>query len=263
MAHGFSGVKEQVNHYAGCFADAGFTVLCFDHRGFGASEGTPRLEVDAERQLSDWRDVLTHAESLPEIDVENGLGLWGSSFAGGLAMVIAANDERVSCVVAQIPNVSGHRNSRALFATAQRRELRDRLRVDRLSRLAGEAPAMVPVFANPGALCALPVAMSPRDIENAMQAAPSWRNEVTLRSVEAMLDFEPAGWAPYVSPKPMMMIVAREDACTFADVQLQVFAEAREPKRLVMHPGGHFDTYTTHFEATSSAALSWFQEHLK
>lgn len=79
MAHGFSGVKEQIDHYAAVFATAGFSVVCFDHRGFGASEGTPRLEVDAERQIADWRDVLTFAESLPEIDAENGLGLWGSS----------------------------------------------------------------------------------------------------------------------------------------------------------------------------------------
>jgi dienelactone hydrolase len=44
MAHGFSGVKEQIDHYAEFFAAAGFAVLVYDHRGFGTSDGTPRLE---------------------------------------------------------------------------------------------------------------------------------------------------------------------------------------------------------------------------
>ena len=35
MTHGFSGVKEQIEHYAVYFAEAGFSVLLYDHRGFG------------------------------------------------------------------------------------------------------------------------------------------------------------------------------------------------------------------------------------
>src|SRR5206468_11270808 len=83
MAHGFSGVKEQIDHYAAFFAEAGFSVLLYDHRGFGESDGEPRLEVDPYRQISDWRDAISYAATLP--DAEHGLGIWGSSFAGGLA----------------------------------------------------------------------------------------------------------------------------------------------------------------------------------
>ncbi|HXZ08567.1 MAG TPA: alpha/beta hydrolase, partial [Paraburkholderia sp.] len=43
MAHGYAGVKEHgLEPFARAFAEAGFVVLLHDHRGFGASEGTPR-----------------------------------------------------------------------------------------------------------------------------------------------------------------------------------------------------------------------------
>ena len=88
--------------------------------------------------------------------------------------------------------------------------------------------------------------------------ATPWSNEVTLRSVEHMIEFEPAGWVPYVAPIPLMMIVGRLDVCTFPELQLDVFATAREPKRLVMHPCRHFKTDTRHVAETIPAAIEWF-----
>ncbi|MFI5801157.1 alpha/beta hydrolase [Streptomyces sp. NPDC051677] len=263
MAHGFSGVKEQIDHYASFFAHAGFTALVYDHRGFGTSEGTPRLEVDPLRQIADWRDALTFAETLDEVDQEAGIGVWGSSFAGGLAMVLAADDRRVRCVVAQIPNVSGHRNSRQMFSPVQREELDKRLIMDRRARLAGKTPAMIPVFSTTqGELCALPPAVSQKFIESGSDTTPTWCNEVTLRSLGNMVEFEPAGWVQHVAPTPLLMIVGSTDTCTFPEIQLDVFEQARHPKKLVIHPGGHFQTYVQHFEETSQAALDWFVEHL-
>ncbi|MFD9669122.1 alpha/beta hydrolase [Rhodococcus sp. NPDC059968] len=263
MAHGFSGVKEQIDHYAAAFCSVGFTVLVYDHRGFGSSEGTPRLEVDPPQQIADWRDAITHAASLPQVDAERGFAIWGSSFAGGLAVVVGANDSRVRCVVSQIPNVSGHRNGREMFTIEQRREITELIHEDRKARLKGAAPAMIDVFgSDPDALCALPPVVHPRFIELSIEGAPSWKNEVTVRSVGHMIEFEPAGWIPHLSPKPWLMIVGREDNCTFPEIQLEAYASAREPKKVVIHPGGHFQTYTKHFEQTSRAATEWFVEHM-
>jgi hypothetical protein len=50
---------------------------------------------------------------------------------------VAANDPRVSCVVAQIPHVSGHRNARLMFGVRQFGELRERLAKDRAHRRDG------------------------------------------------------------------------------------------------------------------------------
>lgn len=77
-----------------------------------------------------------------------------------------------------------------------------------------------------------------------------------------MQEFEPAGWVPYVSPKPMLMVLGELDVCTFTDVQREVFATAGEPKRLVTHPGGHFETYDKYFDISGPAARDWFVEHL-
>jgi hypothetical protein len=35
-----------------------------------------------------------------------------------------------------------------------------------------------------------------------------------------------------------------------------------EPKKLVTIAGGHFDAYLAQFATTSSAAVSWFRQHL-
>jgi fermentation-respiration switch protein FrsA (DUF1100 family) len=262
MAHGFSGVKEQLDHYAALFAASGFSVLLYDHRSFGTSDGSPRYEVDPFRQISDWQDAITFALQQSEFDDSAPVGVFGSSYAGGLAMVIAACDHRVGTVVAQIPNVSGHRNSPLLLGVDGIAEARRRSAVDRAARLAGGEPEMVPVFtAVEGGFCALPPAVDAAYIESVEQAG-TWRNTVTLRSVEHLIDFEPAGWVPHIAPKPLLMIVGKHDACTFVEVQREVFATAGEPKKLVEHPGGHFDTYSTHFGVAGYAARDWFVEHM-
>lgn len=220
MSHGFSGVKEQIDHYAAHFAAGGFAVLVYDHRGFGTSDGTPRLEVDPFRQLSDWRDAIGYAAAQPEVEPAAPVGVWGSSFAGGLAMVLAANDDRVGCVVAQIPNVSGHRNGAEMFTAAERARLDALFAADRRARLDGAEPARIAVFATEaGQSCALPPVVSPRYVGGISRVAPTWRNEVTVRSVEHMLTFEPAGWVPYVSPTPLLMIVGAGDTVTFPHLQ--------------------------------------------
>ncbi|MEE6177719.1 alpha/beta hydrolase [Mycobacterium sp. 050134] len=262
MAHGFSGVKEQLDHYAALFAAAGFSVLLYDHRSFGTSDGSPRYEVDPYQQIADWQDAITFALSQPEFDDSVTIGVFGSSYAGGLAMVIAACDQRVGTVVAQIPNVSGHRNSPLLLGEDGIAEVRRRSAVDRAARLAGGEPEMVPVFTTvQGGFCALPPAVD-GDYIASLEAAGTWRNTVTLRSVEHLVDFEPAGWVPFIAPKPLLMIVGEHDECTFVEVQREIFATAGEPKKLVEHPGGHFDTYSTHFGVAGYAARDWFIKYM-
>jgi hypothetical protein len=66
MAHGFSAVKEMyLDRFAEAFAAAGLGALVFDNRNFGASDGLPRQEIDPWGQVSDYRDALTFAETVP------------------------------------------------------------------------------------------------------------------------------------------------------------------------------------------------------
>lgn len=261
MCPGFGGVKPHIDTYAALFAEAGFAVLNYDNRGFGTSEGEPRQELNVFKQLTDMRDAITFAESQPEFDATRGFGVWGSSFSGGLAIVTGANDPRVRCVVAQIPNVSGHRNAVKLFTPEQILEIRRRAAIDRVARLRGEPPLMAPMFSDdPDELCAFPGPV-PEEYRAAIESG-IWDNQTTIRSLESFIEFEPAGWLPYLSPKPLLMIIGEHDRCTYTEVQREVYESAAEPKKLTSFDGGHFDAYTTFFEQTAPPARDWFVEHL-
>jgi uncharacterized protein len=261
MCPGFGGVKPLIDPYAVLFAEAGLSVLNFDNRGWGTSEGEPRQELNVFKQITDLRDAITFAESQPEFNSDKGFGVWGSSFSGGLAIVTAANDPRVRCVVAQIPNVSGHRNSVKLFSAEQLREIRRRAAIDRRARLAGEPPMMVPMLSeDPYELCAFPREF-PEEYREAIESG-MWNNQTTIRSLENFIEFEPAGWLPYVTPKPLLMILAEHDETTYTEVQRDVYETAAEPKKLVTYDGGHFDAYSKFFKETAHPARDWFVEHL-
>ena len=109
MAHGFSAVKEMyLDSYAEIFAQAGLAALVFDNRNFGASDGEPRQEIDPWVQVRDYRHAITYARTRPEVN-RDAIGVWGSSYSGGHALVLGAIDRRVKCVVSQVPLTSGYR----------------------------------------------------------------------------------------------------------------------------------------------------------
>ena len=58
------------------------------------------------------------------------------------------------------------------------------------------------------------------------------------------------------------MIVALADNITLTDLQLRVYEQILEPKKLATVEGGHFDPYLGQFPRASGAAVSWFREHL-
>jgi fermentation-respiration switch protein FrsA (DUF1100 family) len=265
MAHGFSAVKEMyLDSFAETFAAAGLAALVFDNRNFGASDGQPRQEIDPWAQVSDYRDAITYARTRPEVDRER-IGVWGTSYSGGHVLVVAAVDRRVGCAVAQVPLVSGYRNVLRLVRADMIAPLRAQFDQDRERRLDGEPPAMVPVVsADPSGPAALPTADSYQWFtDTGRTRAPAWRNEVTLRTVELLMEYEPAAYVERLSPTPLLMIVAAQDHLTPVDLALAAYKRALEPKRLVFLPGGHFEAYVgPGFELAGSAARDWFVQHL-
>jgi uncharacterized protein len=264
MAHGFSAVKEMyLDSFAEAFAAGGLNVLVFDNRCFGASDGQPRQEIDPWAQIRDYRHAITYAGTLPEVDPAR-IGIWGSSYSGGHVMVVAAIDRRVKAVVCQVPLVSGHANLRALVRADFIAGFRAQFDADRLARFRGEPPAMVPVVdEDPLAPSALP---TPDSWEWFTQTgdsrAPTWRNEVTLRSVEMFTEYEPGTYLPYISPTPFLLLVAEGDHLVPSGLAIAAFETAHQPKELVIMPGGHFDAYTKGFEASSGLARDWFTRYL-
>src|SRR3954470_12626475 len=264
MAHGFSAVKEMyLDNYAEAFANAGMAALVFDNRNFGASDGEPRQEIDPWAQVRDYRHAITYARTRPEVDRDR-IGIWGSSYSGGHVIVVAAIDRRVKCVVSQVPLISGHRNARRLVRADFIASVREAFDADREARFRGEAPAMIPVVdADPMAASALPTADSWEWFSQTGETrAPSWRNEVTLRSVEMFWEYEPGAWIQWISPTPLLLVVAQRDHLTVSELAIAALERAREPKRLALLPGAHFDAYVAGFDAASRVARDWFAAHL-
>jgi uncharacterized protein len=265
MAHGFSAVKEMyLDKYAEHFARAGLASVVYDNRNFGASDGVPRQEIDPWQQVRDYSDAVTFAQSLDQTDPER-IGVWGSSYSGAHVLVVAAIDRRVKCVVSQVPAISGSEGFRRLVRADFIAPLQAQLHADRANRAAGGAPAMVPVVAeDPTAPSALPTADSYKWFtETAAARAPSWRNEVTLRTIEYAFGYEPGAYIGLISPTPLLLIVAVKDHLAVSDLAIAAYERAFEPKRLVLLPGGHFDAYKEAFDQSAGPACDWFREHLR
>lgn len=252
-----------LDRFAERFCAAGLAAVVFDNRNFGSSDGTPRQEIDPWAQVRDYRHAITWARMQSEVDPQR-IGVWGSSYSGGHALVVGAIDRRVKCVVSQVPLISGYRNFQRLVRADFLGGLRAQFDADREARFRGAPPATVPVVAaDPLSPAALPTADSYRWFsETARERAPSWRNEVTLRTLEMVMEYEPGSYAAKISPTPLMMVIALGDHLAMADEALRVFNEALEPKRLITLAGGHFDAYVSDFEAAANPARDWFVSHL-
>lgn len=264
MAHGFSAVKEMyLDRFAEVFAAAGLGALVFDNRNFGASDGNPRQEIDPWQQVRDYRHAITWLRRQPQID-RNRIGVWGSSYSGGHVLVVGAIDRRVKCVVSQVPLVSGSRNLKRLVRADMAAPLREQFDADRDARFGGAAPVMIPVVTSePSGVAALPTADSWEWFtETGRTRAPAWRNEVTLRTVEMLGEYEPGSYIDRISPTPLLMIIAAQDHLAVADEAFAAFNCALEPKRLVILRGGHFDAYVKDFTFASEAARDWFVQYL-
>jgi fermentation-respiration switch protein FrsA (DUF1100 family) len=265
MAHGFSAVKEMhLDSFAEVFANAGLAALVFDNRNFGASDGEPRQEIDPWAQVRDYRHAITYARTRPEVDRER-IGIWGSSYSGGHTLVVGAIDRRVKCVVSQVPLCNGYRNILRLVRADMVAQVRSQLDQDREARFAGGPPAMISVVSeDPAGPAALPTADSYQWFtETGRTRAPAWKNEVTLRTVEMLMEYMPVSYIDQISPTPLLMVIAAQDHLAVADEAFAAYNLAREPKKLVILPGAHFDAYLEpDFKISSGAARDWFLEHL-
>src|SRR5579864_6221258 len=114
LASGFGAIREMHLHaYAERFVQAGLAALVFDYRHFGASTGEPRQLLDIKQQLADWTAAISYVRTLDDIDPER-IALWGSSFSGGHVIELAARDQHIAAVVAQVPFVDGIATALAL-----------------------------------------------------------------------------------------------------------------------------------------------------
>ncbi len=265
MAHGFSAVKEMyLSNFAEKFEEAGFVVLVFDYRYFGDSEGEPRGRLIPAEQHEDYKNAITWVSQRPEVDPDR-VGIWGSSYSGGHVLYLASFDKRIKAAVAQVPLVNGWGNAQRLMRPDIFDEFLGTVAQDRTARYTEGEGGSVPVVAPEGEPSALPTPESYEWFTHAGETiAPNWHNEVSLESMEAFLEYDPAGNIHLISPTPLLMVVAEKDTLTPTDMAIAAYERVLEPKKLVIMEGGkHFDAYTEPgLSQAAPPAVEWFERHL-
>lgn len=264
MAHGLSGVKEQgLDDYADVFVAAGFAVLAYDNRNLGASDGSPRSEVDPVLQRRDYGHAMTWLAAQAGIDAAR-IGIWGTSYTGGLVIIAAALDRRVKCVVSQVPYLHALKTMDLVSPLEGNRSFHDMLERERQSLAAGHSPNYVPVCTDDERKPADTAGrLSHAYFNRAWRSgAARWENRLTVRSLELRLEYDALSFVERVAPTPLLMIVADDDAITPTRIALEAYSSAREPKRLVLIKGHHYVPYVEGFATASTAARDWFLAHL-
>src|SRR5581483_11623435 len=100
-----------------------------------------------------------------------------------------------------------------------------------------------PVSAPTGQPAILPDPGTYRWVQRARQTTPTFRNEITLESLERILEYAPGYTTHLISPTPLLMIVATRDVLTPSTLAYAAYERAKEPKELVRMEGEHYDVY--------------------
>ena len=220
--------------------------LVYDHRGFGASDtlpSSPRNEILPWLQISDLGDAITYASTLDRIDSSR-IGLWGYSYAGGHVLQVSAYDRRVKAVISLGPCIDAFEQASRLVPLHAWAGLRDMFAADRAARLKGEKPILLPVVsADPMAPAGLPSResynfFSQWDPET--KKGSTWKNEITLRTLEVLVSYNAMHALPRVAPTPVLIGVGIRDTNGAAEMTLRHYAQISEPKELCIVDADHY-----------------------
>ena len=262
MGHGFTGVKEMgLADFAERFATAGFATLVFDYRYFGESEGEPRSQLFPLEQVEDFRNAVTWVSDQPEVDPQR-IGLWGTSYGGGVVTYVATFDKRIKAVVAQVPSTVSPENRRAM--NPERWDsVGEFLLRDRIERYRTGAVNYMKVVAPEGEQCVLP---GQEIYEEFMALAPpesTWRNQITLESLEKIREFDPVSLIHLMAPTALLLIPAEKDGLLPIDAVKAAYQKAQEPKDIIVLSIKHFDIYREPWlSKAADAAIDWFKKYL-
>lgn len=254
MSHGWGGNASLLRPDAIAFARAGYLVVTFDYRGWGASDSrviltTPapkdktgnvftaevreiREVVDPLDQVNDLLNAIHWVHGEPKCDVKR-IGLWGSSYSGGHVVYAAAHDPRVKAVVSQVPAL----DSRFVIGTESDREL---TYSEATRRARGELG-----YPEPGA----------KVIGN-LRGAP-------IR--EKLLRYAPVDDAGLAPGCAMLFILAeKEELFDNREHGMKAHERAAGPKKLIVIPNiRHYGVYLTARGEAQKHAINWYDEHLK
>lgn len=261
MAHGIGGTRDSgLEPFAQAFCDGGFDVLLFDYRGFGASEGEPRQEVDFRRHREDFVAAAAFARTLDGVDGAR-IALWGTSYAGGHVLPAAVADGRIAAVISQNGAVD---LAAALVASAGDPRVTARLLAagvkDLVASLRGRPRHLMPIVGPPGSAAVL----NTPGAQDAMRqiAGPTWRNEMTAREMLVIATNRPTTSAADLPCPALFVIGDQDDICPPGPIEKAAFKAAGRAE-VRRYPTGHFDIYLEPWRSRAIAdQLHFLRRHL-
>lgn len=258
LCHGYTGVKSlYLPDNAQVLAKAGYAVLAFDYKGWGASDG-PRARLAPFGRVADTRAALTFLGARPGVD-EARLGLYGTSYGGATAIWAAALDERVRCVASVVGVGDGRRWMRSVRRPDEWHDLLARADEDRRraavtggSDLAARDEILLPDRQS-AALSAAARADNPHAVST-----------VPLSFVDETLCFHAEWVVGRIAPRPLLLVTTDDDRLVPPAESEALYAAAGAPKKLVVLKGyGHYDVYAAPaFGEVMAAVLDWYAAHL-
>jgi hypothetical protein len=258
LCHGYTGVKDlYLPDNARVLNEAGYAVLTFDYKGWGASEGS-RSRLAPYSRVADVQAALTFLGLQPNVDPER-LGLYGTSYGGATVVWVGAVDARVRCIVSVVGIGHGRRWMRSVRRPDEWHDLLDRAKADREKRVRDGQSAMAD-----RSQILLPDRQSAELAAAARRANPAAVNELPLEFIDDTLGFHPEWVVDKIAPRPILFITTDDDRLVPPEESQQLFAKAGEPKKLVILRGyGHYEVYAEPaFSQVMSATTAWLGEHL-
>jgi len=243
MAHGTSATITMVaDRYAEVLFNAGFVVLLYDHSGFGISGGEPRQQINPWIQARGYRDAITFAQTLPDVDADR-VGIWGDSATAGSVILVGAVDSRVKAVVAQIPALGRQPPppdpDGRLFAAVRDTFLNGDVSGSPETTVGPQPVVSFDQLGTPSVMT--PISAYRWFIEYGGRHGTNWLNWVTRVNPTTPAPYHPGLCAAHIQA-PILFMIAPEDEMPGANpaVSRQAFDNAPEPKELVEIDGGHF-----------------------
>jgi pimeloyl-ACP methyl ester carboxylesterase len=264
MAGGFAVPKEPATDRFGAgFVAAGFSVLAFDYRGLGESDGEPRLVQSVKNIVADWKAAIARARALPEVDPTK-VAIWGFSASGGFVLEVAASTPGVAAAIAQTPLASAPaaapRLGRYSTPWAQLRLVSLGL-IDMVGGALGRDPILVPLTGERGqiAMLSTPDALLGAEALNASRY-PQWEQRVAARSVLTLGGYRPIRFAPRIAC-PLLVVVCEDDLSSPPTLARRVALRAPRAE-LFTAVGRHYAPFIEAHDEVLAGEVSFLNRHL-
>jgi alpha-beta hydrolase superfamily lysophospholipase len=136
-----------------------------------------------------------------------------------------------------------------------------KIQADRTARVLGETGERVDAWE-----IVAPDQVSQAFLEQVFREFPTMKCELSLESAEALIDYGPERMMGRIAPRPVLLLHGETDLLVPVDESRSLFAQAGEPRELVIVPGmAHFDwamPQDPRFDHVMEIVIRWLGQHL-